>query len=186
MHISRPVYIVAAQRTPFVKSMTSYMGVTTNELMLGSLKPLVRQTGLEGKMVGDVAFGAVMNSSSNFNLSREVVLSSGLHPWTPAYNVQRACGTGLETAWQLALKIAAGQIEDGIAGGVDTNSDLPIEVSLEMRDWFLAMNNAKTLGQRLALLSQLRPGFLKPRTPAVVEPRTGLSMGEHCEQMVKE
>jgi len=182
----RPVYIVAGKRTPFAKSGTIFKDTPINDLMLHSLDALVSEARLEGKTVGDVALGAVMNSSGNWPMPREVVLGSKLHPYTPAYYMQRACGTGLETTWNLALKIAVGQIEDAIAGGVDTNSDVPIEVNQKARNWFLAMNSAKTVGERLALLTKIRPSFLAPKTPRVAEARTGLSMGEHCELMVKE
>lgn len=182
----KPVYIVGSKRTPFVKSMTHYMGVSTQDLMTVPVKALVEQFSLQSKQVGDVALGAVMNSSSNWNLAREVVLGSGLSPSTPAYNVQRACGTGLETAWQIALKIGAGQIENGIAGGVDTNSDIPIEVSSGFKNWLLNLNNQKTVLGRVLAILKFRLRFLKPKVPAVVEPRTGLSMGQHTEKMVQE
>jgi acetyl-CoA C-acetyltransferase len=186
MKAQRPVYIVGGKRVPFVKSMTKYMGVTTQELMTESLRAVVEQFHLQGQVVGDVALGAVMNSSYNWNLARECVLGTALNPYTPAYNVQRACGTSLETTWQLALKIAASQIEDGIAGGVDTNSDLPIEVSEHLKNILLQANTEKTFMGKLKIFSQLRFQDLKPRFPGVIEPRTGLSMGQHTEKMVKE
>lgn len=182
---TRPVYIVGGVRTPFVRSMTSYSKVTTQDLMTASLKKLVEKYSLQNQKIGDVALGAVMNSSSNWNLARECVLGSGLHPFTPAYNVQRACGTSLETAWQLALKIAVGQIESGIAAGVDTNSDLPIEVSRDYAQKLLALNGAKTFSDRLKVMLGFRLSDLKPKVPGVVEPRTLLSMGQHCERMVQ-
>jgi acetyl-CoA C-acetyltransferase len=175
----RPAFIIGGRRIPFVKSMTKYMGVSTQELMVESLKALIGAYGLNGQQVGDVALGAVMNSASNWNLARECVLSSGLHPFTPGYNVQRACGTGLEAAWHMALKIGAGQIETGIAGGVDTNSDLPIEISLSLRDKLLALNSARTTMDRLKIFATMGLRDLKPRMPAVVEPRTKDSMGQH-------
>lgn len=182
----RPAYIVGGKRVPFVKSMTKYMGVSTQELMSASLKAVVEAYHLEGQLIGDVALGAVMNSSANWNLARECVLDTQLHPWTPAYNVQRACGTSLETTWQLCLKISAHQIEEGIAGGVDTNSDLPIEVSNRFKNILLEANAAKSTWDRLKIFSRFRLSDLKPRVAQVVEPRTLMSMGQHCEKMVKE
>ncbi|MBX2993400.1 MAG: acetyl-CoA C-acetyltransferase [Bdellovibrionaceae bacterium] len=182
----KPVYVIAGKRTPFAKSGTVYAKTKINDLMGHSLNALVESQGLKGKTVGDVAFGAVMNSSLNWPMPREVVLGSGLHPYTPAYYIQRACGTGLEATWNLALKIGAGQIPDAIAGGVDTNSDVPIEVNQGYRDWLLKLNAARTMGERLGLLAQVRPSFLAPKFPQVAEARTGMSMGEHCELMVKE
>jgi acetyl-CoA C-acetyltransferase len=127
-----------------------------------------------------------MNSSSNWNLDREVVQSCGLSATTPGYNVQRACGTSLETAWQLAYKISAGDMNSGIAGGVDTNSDLPIMLSRSMAQKLIRLNSARSFGEKLKIMSSIRPRDLKPQLPAVVEPRTKKSMGDHTELMVKE
>ena len=142
---TRNVYIVGGARIPFMKSMTAYRDVSSEELMTASLKSLVDRYNLEGKTVGDVALGAVMHSSANWNLAREVVQSSGLHPNTPAYNVQRACGTSLENTIQIAHKISSHQIESGIAGGVDSNSDLPIMVSRTFARKLIALNSARTV-----------------------------------------
>lgn len=182
---SRPVYIVGGMRTPFVKSMTTYFDVSTQELMTDTLNALITKYSLQGKLVGDVSLGGVM-LGANWNLARECVLGTSLHPNTPAYNVQRACGTSLETTWQLALKISAGQIESGIAAGVDSNSDLPIMTSHGMTRKLLELNRQKDFGGRLKTLLRFRPSDLKPDFPAVREPRTGLSMGQHCERMVQE
>ena len=182
---SRPVYIVGGIRTPFVKSMTHYFEVSTQKLMTDTLSALVQKYGLAGKQIGDVALGGVM-LGSNWNLARECVLGTNLHPDTPAYNVQRACGTSLETTWQLALKISAGQIESAITAGVDSNSDLPIMTSQGMTRKLLELNRARNFSDRLKTLLQFRPSDLKPDFPAVREPRTGLAMGQHCEKMVQE
>lgn len=180
------VYVLGSARIPFAKSMTTYRNISRHELMAASLKALVDQYRLHGRLMGDVALGAVLNSSSEFNLAREVVLSTELHPDTPAYNVQRACGTGLETVWQIALKAHSGAITMGIAGGVDTNSDLPIEVSEGLQKAMLQLNGAKTLLERLKIIGSLKLRDLAPKIPVIDEPRTKLSMGKHCELMVKE
>lgn len=183
---NQDAFILSSARTPFVKSQTAYADVSRKELMVAALDGLVKNHKLEGRLIGDTALGAVMNSSSDFNLAREVVLSTQLDPNSPAYNVQRACGTGLETIWQIALKAHTGAIDLGIAGGVDTNSDLPIEVSPAMQKILMQLNKAKTLAEKLAVLKDLSLSVLKPRVPNVNEPRTLISMGEHCELMVKE
>ena len=154
--------------------------------MLASVNALVGRYNLQGRLIGDVALGAVMNSSTDFNLAREVVLSTALDPSTPAYNVQRACGTGLETAWHIAMKAHTGAIDIGIAGGVDTNSDIPFEVSDKLQRALLNLNKARTLGDRIKILRTLDLKDLKPKTPVIDEPRTRLSMGGHTELMVKE
>jgi acetyl-CoA C-acetyltransferase len=183
---TRSVYIAGGIRTPFVKSMTSYIQLSTQELMIASLEQLIKKMNLENRIVGDVGLGAVMNSSFNWNLARECVLGSGLNPHTPGYTLQRACGTSLETTLQIALKIANYQIEDGIAAGVDTNSDIPIMFRRSFAEKLLALNSAKDFAAKLKIILSFRPGDFKPQFPAVVEPRTGLSMGEHTEKMVKE
>lgn len=182
----RPVAILAGSRTPFTKSSGLYSRTSNRDLMVATLRDLVMKTNLQGEILGDVALGAVMKNASDWNLTRESVLSSGLDPHTPGYDVQRACGTGLETAVHIALKIAAGQMESGIGGGTDTNSDIVGVLSHEFTWSMMEMQNEKTVSGKLKRLAQLKPSDLKPRFPNVQEPRTGLSMGEHCELMVKD
>lgn len=179
-------YVLGSARIPFAKSQTTYSDVSRKELLVAALNGLIKQYRLQGRLIDDSAFGAVMNSSRDFNLSREAILSTELHPETPSYNVQRACGTGLETAWHMAMKAHTGAIDIGIAGGVDTNSDLPIEISKSFQRVLLNLNKARSFGEKLRALSGLSPMALKPDVPSVNEPRTLMSMGEHCELMVKE
>lgn len=180
------VAIIGGQRIPFVRSFREYARTTNQEMLTATLSAMVERYNLSGKRLGDVALGAVMTSSIEWNLSREVVLGCGLDPHTPAFNVQRACGTSLEAANLIALKIAAGQIESGIAGGCDTNSDLPIMLQRQLAWKLIDINQAKTFGDRLSKILRIRPKDLKPAYPGIVEPRTGLSMGQHTEKMVKE
>jgi acetyl-CoA C-acetyltransferase len=183
---NKNVYILGSARIPFAKSQTVYKDISRQTLMTTALNHLVEQNSLQGKKIDDVAFGAIMTSAGDWNLSRECVLGSALHPETPAYNTQRACGTGLENTWQLCLKISAGHIETAIAGGVDTNSDVAIEVSEPFKKLLLKLNNARTTSERLKLFASFRPSFLVPKIPGVLEPRTKMSMGQHTELMVKE
>ena len=180
------VAIVGSQRIPFVRSFREYARTSNQEMLTATVQALVKKYNLEGKLLGDVALGAVMSSSIHWNLSREVVLGTSLDQRTPAFNVQRACGTSLETVNLIALKIAAGQIESGIGGGSDTNSDLPIMLQQALAWKLIDINNAKSFGQRLSKIFSVRPADLKPAYPGIVEPRTGLSMGQHTERMVKE
>ncbi len=154
--------------------------------MVASLNHLINRYSLTGRLVGDVALGAVMNSSRDFNLGRECVLETKLHPDTPAYNLQRACGTSLEAAWAISLKLHVGAMDIGIAGGVDTNSDAPIEVSRGLQRALIHASKEKNLTRKLKAFLSLRPKDLIPVVPNVNEPRTHLSMGDHCELMVKE
>jgi acetyl-CoA C-acetyltransferase len=180
------VAVIGSQRIPFVRSFKEYARTTNQEMLTATLQGLIKKFKLEGKLLGDVSLGAVMTSSIEWNLAREVVLGTDLDQHTPAFNVQRACGTSLETVNLIALKIAAGQIESGIAGGSDTNSDLPIMVQRALAWKLIDINNAKTFGERLARILKIRPSDLKPAYPGIVEPRTHLSMGQHTEKMVKE
>lgn len=184
--VMRPVAILGGSRTPFTKSFTNYSRTSNKDLMKATLQNLVAKMNLQGVRLGDVALGAVMKNASDWNLSRESLLSSGLDPHTPGYDVQRACGTGLETAAQIALKIAAGQIESGIAGGTDTNSDIAGVLPHEFSWIMMEAQKETTLAAKLKKIAELKVSYLKPRFPNVQEPRTGLSMGEHCELMVKE
>jgi acetyl-CoA C-acetyltransferase len=183
---SKPVYIVGGQRVPFVKSMTVYNDVSEQDLMTASLTALVKKFNLIGKQVGDAALGATIKNPLDWDFARECVLGSGLSEYTPGYSVQRACGTGLETCWQIALKIAANQMDCGIAGGVDTNSDLPIVATRSLAHKLIKMHIQKSFADKLKVFLTLRPADFIPKSPSVKEPRTGLSMGEHCEKMVKE
>ena len=182
----RPVYIIGGSRVPFVKSLTLYNGITTQDLMTASLQNLVEKFGLANQIVGDVAIGGTLRNSMDWNLARECVLGSSLSPFTPAYSVQRACGSSLDTTIQIALKIGAHEMETGIAGGVDTNSDLPVLLPRSMSQKLIKLHSAKTLSEKAKILLTFRPSDFKFLTPSVKEPRTGLSMGEHCEKMVKE
>ncbi|MDA9918762.1 acetyl-CoA C-acetyltransferase [Porticoccaceae bacterium] len=182
----RKVAIVGGNRIPFVRSNTAYSHASNMQMLTAALQGLVQRFNLEGERLGEVAAGAVMKHSKDFNLAREATLDSGLSAQTPAYDVQQACGTGLEAAILVANKIALGQIDSGIAGGTDTASDAPIALNEKYRKMILSLNRAKTLGQRLKALASIRPSFMAPSLPANAEPRTGLSMGQHCELMVKQ
>jgi len=182
----RKVAVVGGNRIPFVRSNTYYSDASNMEMLTAALQGLVQRFDLEGERLGEVAAGAVMKHSRDFNLAREATLDSGLSLQTPAYDVQQACGTGLEAAILVANKIALGQIDSGIAGGTDTASDAPIALNERYRKMILELNRAKTLGQRLNALASIRPSFIVPSLPANAEPRTGLSMGQHCELMIKQ
>ncbi|MGF6549637.1 acetyl-CoA C-acetyltransferase [Paraburkholderia youngii] len=182
----RRVAVIGGNRIPFARSNTAYASASNQDMLTFTLQGLVDRYDLHGVRLGEVAAGAVIKHSRDFNLTRESVLSTTLAKETPAYDVQQACGTGLEAAILVANKIALGRIDAGIAGGVDTTSDAPIGVNERMRKILLEANRGKSTGQRVAALSRLRPGmFFKPLLPRNVEPRTGLSMGEHCELMAK-
>ncbi|MGE4349313.1 MAG: acetyl-CoA C-acetyltransferase [Candidatus Berkiella sp.] len=180
------VYILGSARIPFAKSQTTYSNVSRKQLMETALNALVNQYHLKNQLMDDIALGAVINSVADFNLARECLLSTELHPDTPAYNVQRACGTGLETMWQIALKAHTGAINVGIAGGVDTNSDVPIEVSKSLKSALMNVYRTKSITEKIKSIASISFKDLKPSIPTVNEPRTLLSMGEHCELMVKE
>ncbi|WP_374999352.1 acetyl-CoA C-acetyltransferase [Aeromicrobium sp. CTD01-1L150] len=175
----RRVAVVGGNRIPFARSNTVYTGVSNQDMLTAALDGLVDRFGLEGERAGEFVAGAVLKHSRDFNLSREAVLGSKLSPETPATDIQQACGTGLQAAFQVANKIALGKIEYGIAGGTDTTSDAPLAVGDKLRKILIEANNAKDNKGRLAALSKIRPAMLAPDQPRNAEPRTGLSMGDH-------
>ena len=186
MHTQRRVAILGGVRIPFCRNNTAYFDVGNLGLSTMVLGGLVEKFQLQGQILGEVAMGAVLKHSSDFNLAREATLSSGLSPHTPGITITRACGTGLDALITVANKIAVGQIEAGIGGGSDTTSDVPIAVSKKLRRRLLNANMAKSAGQRIgALLKGFSFGEFKPEFPGVAEPRTGKSMGESCEDMAK-
>jgi len=185
MRSPRRVAILGGNRIPFARSNGAYATASNQAMLTVALEGLIERYRLHGLRLGEVVAGAVLKHSRDMNLTRECVLGSRLSPQTPAYDIQQACGTGLEAALLVANKIALGQIDCGIAGGVDSTSDAPIAVNEGLRHILLQANRGKSLGERLKPFLKLRPQHLKPELPRNGEPRTGLSMGEHCERMAQ-
>jgi acetyl-CoA C-acetyltransferase len=183
---ARRVAVLGGIRIPFARQNGPYANASNQDMLTYVLDALVEKFDLEGEAVGEVAAGAVLKHSRDFNLTRECVLGSKLAPETPAYDVQQACGTGLEATILTANKIALGQIDCAIAGGVDTTSDAPIAVNEDLRHVLLNANRAKSTAGRVKALAGIRPQQLMPEIPRNSEPRTGLSMGEHAAIMAQE
>src|SRR3954447_21829302 len=171
--------IIGGNRIPFARSNRAYADASNQEMLTAALDGLIARFNIQNERLGEVVAGAVLKHSRDFNLTRECVLGSSLDHASPAYDVQQACDTGLETAVLVANKIKLGQIDCGIAGGVDTTSDAPIEVNEELRKTLIKLNAAKSAGERVQLLGHLRPNQIVPQIARNAEPRTGLSMGEH-------
>jgi acetyl-CoA C-acetyltransferase len=186
MSARRRVAIIGANRLPFARSNSLYSHASNQDMLTAALDGLVRRFSLEGEQLGEVAGGAVLKHSRDRDLTRESVLGTQLAPETPAYDVQQACGTGLETTILVGNKIALGQIDAGIACGADTTSDAPLALNEDMRQVLLEANREKSTAARLKHLLKVRPGHLIPAIPRNEEPRTGLSMGEHCAIMAAE
>jgi acetyl-CoA C-acetyltransferase len=180
------VAVVGGSRIPFCRSHSVYKDYSNQDLMAAALSGLVTKYDLKGQTLGDVALGAVIKHSRDWNLARESVIDSGLSPRTPAMDLQRACGTSLEACAVIANKIALGQIESGIAGGVDSISDAPVVYPDSYRRILLDVFRARSLPQRLLPWLRLRPSHFKPELPGVTEPRTGLSMGESTELIARD
>jgi acetyl-CoA C-acetyltransferase len=181
----RRVAIVGGVRIPFARSYTAYAKASNQDMLTAALRALVDRFKLQGQRLGDVAAGAVIKHPRDYNLTRECVLSSGLDPQTPAVDLQRACGTSLEAAILIGNKIALGQIDAGIAGGTDSISDAPLTYPRSYQQLLLESARGRTFAQRVAPWLKLRPKHFKPVLPAVVEARTGLSMGQSTEVMAK-
>lgn len=186
MRQSRPVAVLGGVRIPFCRQNTAYADVGNLGMSVRTLGALVERFGLHGQQLGEVAMGAVIKHSSDWNLGREAALSSGLSPLTPGITLQRACGTSLDSIITVANKIAVGQIESGIGGGSDSTSDVPIVYGKSLRQRLLKAAAGKTPKDKLAAFKGFSPRELKPEFPGVAEPRTGKSMGQHCEDMAKE
>lgn len=182
----RPVAIVGGNRIPFARSDKAYAHASNQDMFTATLDGLISRFNLQGEQLGMVVGGAVLKHSRDFNLIRESVLGSALSPYTPAYDLQQACGTGLQSIVAVGDAIASGRIEAGVGGGVDTTSDAPIGVNDELREFLLSINRAKTTGARLKLLGDVRPTMLGLEIPRNGEPRTGKSMGEHAAITAKE
>jgi acetyl-CoA C-acetyltransferase len=177
--LPRSVAILGGNRIPFARSGGAYAEASNQDMLTATLDGLVARFGLQGERLGDVVAGAVLKHSRDFNLTREAVLGSTLDHATPAHDVQQACDTGLQAALAVGQKIALGQIDAGIAGGVDTTSDAPIALNDDLRRVLMRANQAKSPIERVKLLGHVRPGQIVPDIPRNAEPRTGLSMGEH-------
>jgi acetyl-CoA C-acetyltransferase len=180
------VGIVGGIRIPFCRANSIYTNSSNQDMMTTTLRAMVQRYDLKGQTLGDVALGAVIKHSKDWNLARECVIGSGLSLRTPAYDLQRACGTSIEACIQIANKIALGQIEAGIAGGTDSISDAPIVFSDPFRSILLESNRNRSFIKKLAPWFRLRPSHLAPKAPGVREPRTKLSMGESMEITAKE
>lgn len=181
----RKVAILGGNRIPFARSNTAYSYSSNQKMLVSALNGLINRYELQGEQLGEFVAGAVMKHSRDFNLARETLLSTSLDPKTPACDIQQACGTGLQAAFQVANKIALGIIDSGIAGGADTTSDAPIAVNEGLRKILLETNRQKTAGDRIKQLLKIRPKHLAPNIPKNAEPRTGMSMGDHTEVTVK-
>ena len=182
----RRVAIVGGSRIPFCRSNTIYADKTNLDMLTAALDGVVERFDLEGVQLDEVMAGAVITHSKDFNLAREAVLSSKLSPLTPGITMQQACGTSLQAGLSLAAKIASGQIDSGIAAGTDTTSDAPIVFGSKFAKRMINLSQARNMKQRMAALKGFNPKELTPVSPTNGEPRTGLSMGQHCERMAQE
>src|SRR6201985_2498338 len=181
----RRVAIIGGVRIPFARAHGAYAKATNEEMLTAAFRGVVERFKLNGVRLGDAAVGAVIKHTKDYNLTRECVLSAGLHPQTPGVDLQRACGTSLEAAILIGNKIALGQIDSGLAGGTDSISDAPIVYPRSYQQLLLQSFRGRSAWQRLVPFLGLRPHHFKPVLPAVVEPRTGLSMGQSTELMAK-
>jgi acetyl-CoA C-acetyltransferase len=182
---ARRVAIIGGVRIPFARGNGAYAQVGNQEMLTAALRGVVERFSLQGQRIDDVAAGAVLKHTSQWNLTRESVLGAGLANETPGLDLQRACGTSLEAAILLGNKIALGQIDSGIAGGVDSVSDPAVVYPKIFQQLLLKSFRGRTASERFKPWMSLRMRHLKPVLPGIAEPRTGLSMGESTELMMK-
>jgi acetyl-CoA C-acetyltransferase len=176
--VMRRVAVLGGNRIPFARSDGAYAEASNQDMFTAVLAGLIDRFGLAGERLGAVIGGAVLKHSRDFNLMRECVLGSALSSYTPAFDLQQACGTGLQAAIAAADGIAAGRYQVAAAGGVDTTSDAPIAFGDDLRRTLLGLRRSKSNLERLKLVGRL-PASLGVAIPVNSEPRTGLSMGEH-------
>ena len=181
----KQVVIVGGLRIPFCRSNTSYAELSNLKMLSTVLNGMVEHYGLAGEHIGEVNAGAVISHSRDWNLAREAVLSTRLSPATPGLTMQQACGTSLQAAMTAAAKIATGQIDSAIAAGSDTVSDVPIVFNKKFSRRLVSLGKARDLKSRLGVFKGFGPKELAPIPPSVNEPRTLMSMGQHCEMMAK-
>jgi acetyl-CoA C-acetyltransferase len=181
----RRVAILGGARIPFARANGAYAEASNQDMLTAALRALADRFGLKGEKIGEVAAGAVIKHSRDWNLARESMLGAGIHPATPAYDLQRACGTSLSAAAQLANRIALGEIDSAVAGGADSASDVPLALGPRLQKILLQSARGRSFLERARPWAGVRPIDLKPATPGIAEPRTGLSMGQHCEEMAK-
>ncbi len=182
----RKIAIVGSARIPFTRAYTGYANESNLTMLAATLAGLAEKFGLKGQAVNEIMGGAVISHSRDFNVAREAALDAGYSPRTPGTNLQIACGTSLQAALNLGAKIATGEIESGIACGTDTVSDSPIVFGTKFQHRLVELNRARTPQEKLAVFSGFSFGELAPVAPSTQEPRTGLSMGEHCELMARQ
>jgi acetyl-CoA C-acetyltransferase len=182
----RKVAIVGSARIPFCRAYTGYENETNLSMLSTAIGGLAEKYGLKGQRVGEVMAGSVISHSKDFNLAREALLDAGLSPQTPGTTIQIACGTSLQAALTLGAKIATGEIDSGIAAGSDTVSDSPVVLGSKMQKRMIALSRARTTGEKFSAFKGFNFGEIVPVAPSTQEPRTGLSMGEHCELMAKQ
>ena len=182
----RPVVVVGGMRIPFCRSNSAYSDLSNKDMFVTALNGLVEKFNLKGELIEEVLAGAVIAHSRDWNFARESVLSTELSPLSPGATLQQACGTSLQAALMSSAKIATGQIECAIAGGADTVSDVPIVFGGKFSRRLVGLGRARSIMDKVKMLKGFGPGELKPLPPSVNEPRTLLSMGQHCEMMAKE
>ncbi len=185
MQAPRKIAVVGYNRIPFARHNTNYANAGNQDMMIAVLNGLIERYQLQGQRLGEVAGGAVIKHSREFNLMRECVLGTSLDPSTPACDLQQACDTGIEAAIYIGNKIALGQIEVGIAGGVDSTSNVPVVLSEPLRKILLEVRRSKTTGAKIKQLLKIRLKDFVPVAPGIDEPRSGLSMGGHTEITAK-
>ena len=182
----RRIAVIGGSRIPFCRSNSIFSEKTNLDMLAAAIQGVVDRFGLDGKQLDEVVAGAVTTHPKDWNLAREALLSTRLSPLTPGITLQQACGTSLQSAMMIGAKIATGQIECGIAAGTDTTSDPPISFGRKFSQRLVKAGAARTAKQRLRAFKGFSPSELKPVLPANGEPRTGISMGQHCERMARE
>ncbi|MFQ6023958.1 MAG: acetyl-CoA C-acyltransferase [Acidiferrobacterales bacterium] len=180
------VAVIGGARTPFAKAGTVFKKYSALQLGVHAVNGLLEKQDLDPQSVDELVYGIVIADPRLPHFAREVNFSSRLPPSVRALTVTDNCITGTSAITAIYDSIVAGRAEVGIAGGVESMSNTALIFNESASRIFLEAAAAKSFGGRLTQFLKLRPWHFKPRAPAIAEPSTGLSMGEHTELMVKE
>lgn len=177
--------VVAGCRTPFTRSGTVLQQLSAIELGKAAVRGLVARTDVSPEAVDHLVFGTVVHDPQAPNIAREVGLGT-LPRTVPAWTVSRACASANQAISDGVNLIERGYAHVVVAGGAESLSRIPITASEGLARALVAASRARSLRDRAAAFTRLRPADLAPVTPRIAEPTTGESMGESAERMAKE
>ncbi len=150
---------------------------------------LLARTEFDPAGLDQVIFGNIAQPPDAVNVARVAALKAGVPASVPAFTVNRLCGSGLESIVDAYYRIAAGDAEAIVAGGIESMSQIPLLYSHESQEVFTEVFTARDVGGRLAAATRFRPRHFKPEIGlqmGLTDAVCGLNMGETAEVLAKE